>query len=207
MKRLGPRIDYIFVDDGSTDGSGLVLRDLAAKNKNIRIIESPRNQGLGMALRSAFATATGDVILTMDADLTFYPDQVRLLWGAYEPGVDLVGGSPYLGMMRSVPLWRRFLSHGANMIYKGLLGIPFTSASSIFRLNRTAALRKLELTSVNFDINAEILLKMLKNGGRVVEVPVTLTQRRYGQSKINTCREIKNHLKIFVAIFRWRTGL
>jgi dolichol-phosphate mannosyltransferase len=109
--------------------------------------------------------------------------------------------------MRSVSLWRRVLSHGVNMIYKGLLGISFTSTSSLFRLYRTAALKKLDLKSVNFDINAEILLKILKNGGRAVEVPVTLTVRRYGQSKINTLREIKNHLKIFTAIFRWRTGL
>jgi CRISPR/Cas system-associated exonuclease Cas4 (RecB family) len=83
-----------------------------------------------------------------------------------------------------------------------LLRQPITCVSPIFRLYRAETLKKLDLESENFEINAEIISKYLISGYRVIEVPVELHKRRYGESKINIRREVLNNLKIMRKIVR-----
>ncbi len=167
------------------------------------MIRHPSNQGLGAAIRTGFAAARGDAILTLDSDLTFHPDQIPLLLSAY-PDADAVFGSPLKGKMTDVPLIRRILSHGVNLIYRALLGQRLTSVSSVFRLYRKEALIGLGLRSTSFDINAEIAAKLVFSGARIVEVGTVLTVRERGVSKIRIGREIGNHLRMFAKIISWR---
>jgi glycosyltransferase involved in cell wall biosynthesis len=192
------------VDDGSTDRTAARLRELASRHRHVLLLVHERNEGLGAALRSGFAQCEGDAVLTLDADLTFSPSEVKRLLNAFDDDVACVLGSPLKGRMEGVSALRAAMSHAVNAIYRVLLGRPVTSASSIFRLYRSSALTNLTLTSRSFDINAEILLKILQKGGHVREVPATLGRRRAGVSKIRFGREIKNHLFLFARILAWR---
>ena len=85
-----------------------------------------------------------------------------------------------------------------------MLGRNITTISSIFRLYRKSALKGISMKSNNFDICAEMLFDMIKKNRKITEVPVTLTTRIYGESKISNTREIKNHLKLLSKIAKWR---
>ena len=196
--------ELLLIDDGSTDATASLLADLAARHPSVTLVRHLMNQGLGASLRSGFEHAKGDAALTLDADLTFHPRQAELLINAFDPSVDAVLGSPLKGKMEGVSAFRTLLSHGVNLIYGLLFGKSITSASSLFRLYRMSKIKQLDLKSDSFDINAEILFKILRSGGLVREVGVVLTERQYGQSKIRFFREIVNHLRMFMRILSWR---
>lgn len=197
-------VEYILVDDGSTDGTDKEIKFLANTHPEIKIITHPRNLGLGVSVRDGIQLATGDAILTLDADLTFHPNQIQNLLREYREGIDCVMGSPLKGKTDHVSWFRCFLSWGVNCVYQILLGQPVTSTSSLFRIYRSSSIKMLNLTSDSFQINAEILFKLIKSQKKVIEVPAKLTRRIYGKSKINFYREIKNHLKMFYQISRWK---
>lgn len=196
--------DFIFVDDGSVDSTLQQLESLAKNNPQIKIVRHETNMGLGIALQTGLKEAGGDACLVLDSDLTFHPSEFPKLLELFSANVDCVLGSPNLGSFSSVPLFRRILSQGVNFIYRILLGRNITSTSSIFRLYRSNSLKHLQLKSKSFDINAEILFKLILNGYSVCEAPVTLTSRVWGRSKIKILREVMNHMKWFLKILFWR---
>ena len=206
LRGLGCELELVLVDDGSKDGTFHAMGDLVKKHPFIKIFRHSKNLGLGATLRTGFSLASGDAVVTLDSDMTFHPDEIPRLLAAYGPRVDCVMGSAFTGRMQGVHPVRRLLSWGVNWIYGRLLGKNFTAVSAVFRLYRASALKALKLQSNSFDINAEILYKLLASGAGVVEVPVTLGRRAYGVSKINVQREIRNHLKMFFRIMKWKLG-
>jgi hypothetical protein len=116
-----------------------------------------------------------------------------------ETGADCVSGSPFAGEMSGVALGRRVPSLCLNAFYRGLLNRNLTSFTPLFRLYRVDALRELKLCSSGFEISVEIIAKLLKAKRIVAEIPVRLTERETGQSKLNRLRELKNH-----AALTWR---
>jgi dolichol-phosphate mannosyltransferase len=204
LNKLGRDWELILVDDGSQDNTPDVIRSLSQKIPSLKSVVHLENQGLGAALISGFSIATGDVILTLDADLTFHPNQIPAMLDALTPDTDAVFGSPRLGKMSDVSFFRKLLSNGVNFLYRILLGKTLTSASSIFRLYRRSQIKELTLKSQSFDINAEILIQLLKRGAVIKEIPAELTVRKYGVSKIKIQREIGNHLKMLGRILAWR---
>jgi len=205
LNDLGLHWELVLVDDGSGDDSLAVARGLARLCREAQVVVHDVNRGLGAAIRSGIAAATGDVILTLDADLTFHPSLVAALVERYRVGdVDLVLGSPMLAGFEGVPWYRIALSRVANLVYQAALRRRLTAVTPIFRLYRAALLAGLEIESDGFEINAELLAKLLARGARVAEVPATLTSRLHGESKLVTSREIRNHLRLLGRLRRWR---
>jgi glycosyltransferase involved in cell wall biosynthesis len=206
LAELGTPVEAVIVDDGSTDDTARVASELGAP---ARLVSHARNQGLGAALRTGFAAAKGELLLTLDADLTFAPSLIPVLLRRFQQGdVDVVSGSPKLaGYAADVPPFRIAVSRVATFVYSRMLGADITSVSPILRLYRTADLRELDLASVGFDINAEILFGLIRKGKRVAEVPAPLTQRVFGQSSLNYRREIVRHLRLVSRMALWRAGL
>lgn len=198
--------EYLLVNDGSTDGSSEEINKLASSNPNVKVFNHPGNLGLGACLITAIPHASGDAILTLDADLTFHPREFAKLYEIYDENVDCVAGSPIAGKLEGVLLVRKVLTKGVNLIYRILLGKDVSAVSSIFRLYRASVLKGLELHSQSFQINAEILTLLIQENRVIREVPVTLTNRKFGRSKINFFREIRNHLRLFGRILIWRLG-
>jgi dolichol-phosphate mannosyltransferase len=141
----------------------------------------------------------------MDADLTFRPvDIEKLVMKFRETNADCISGSPYLekGLLEEVTPFRLLMSRTVNGMYRLLLGGGITCVSPIFRLYKRSVLMEMDITSKNFEINAEIISKLLITGKPVVEVPVPLLKRKYGESKINVRKEVKNYLLLLWRIFK-----
>ncbi len=204
LKKLDIPLQLVLVDDGSSDKTAEEIRKLQKAFPDVVGAFHPENRGLGAGLRTGFSLATGDTIVTLDGDLTFSPTEVENLLKVYDPYMDMVMGSPLLGQMKNVGLVRKMLSRGVNMCYQALFQKKITSASSIFRLYRAKTLKALILEADSFDINAEILFKMIRSGARITEVPATLGVRSVGESKINVVREITNHVRMFFKVAGWR---
>lgn len=197
LAELGRPCEVLAVDDGSTDGTAAALDALAARRADTRVLKHSANRGLGAAIRTGIEGARGTWLVPLDADLTFHPGNIaELLRARKETAADCVTGSPYLGGMPGVPLARRLPSLMMNAFYRGLFGRKLTSYTPMFRLYKTEDLRELPLTSEGFEISVEILVRLLRAGRTVVEVPVPLTVRRTGVSKLSRFRELSNHLSL-----------
>jgi dolichol-phosphate mannosyltransferase len=204
LDRLPFSSECVIVDDGSSDGTFAAAERLAGRRPGIKVVRHEKNRGLGAAIRTGLSAAEGELVLTLDSDLTFSPSLLPSLLEALAPGVDCVCASPFLGRFQGVDIQRRILSAGVNEIYRILLGRPLTAVSSLCRLYRAETLRRLTLDSESFDINAEIIFELLAKGADVREVPAALSVRKFGVSKIRVSREIRNHLLMFARILLWR---
>ncbi len=204
-KKYHEEVEFIFVDDGSKDDTIKKIQEIADIRSNIRIAQHGTNKGMGNAIKTGLALCKGESVITMDADLTFRPVDVEKLLAKFtETHADCISGSPYLenGLMEEVTPFRLLMSKSVNFLYRVLLGSKITCVSPIFRLYRTKLLRDLNITSNNFEINAEIISKLLIIGKTVVEVPVPLLKRKYGTSKINVRKEIANYMRLMWKIFK-----
>ncbi len=204
-KKYHEEVEFIFVDDGSKDDTIKKIQEIADIRSNIRIAQHGTNKGMGNAIKTGLALCKGELVITMDADLTFRPVDVEKLLAKFtETHADCISGSPYLenGLMEEVTPFRLLMSKSVNFLYRVLLGSKITCVSPIFRLYRTKLLRDLNITSNNFEINAEIISKLLIIGKTVVEVPVPLLKRKYGTSKINVRKEIANYMRLMWKIFK-----
>jgi dolichol-phosphate mannosyltransferase len=187
--------EIIIVDDGSTDETAVVAQQLAGQ---VRVVSHGRNRGLGAAIRTGIAEARGELVITMDTDLTFAPALVKDLLERFDRGdVDVVSGSPKLaGYGKEIPTYRLFVAWGARVIYPLVMGARVTAISPIFRLYRREQLLRLPLQATGFDINAEMLFYLIRDKRRIAEIPAPLTQRIHGESKLNYAKEMKRHFRL-----------
>jgi dolichol-phosphate mannosyltransferase len=182
MERERLRFEIVVVDGGSSDGTREAALELGA-----RVFPESR-RGYAGALETGFAEARGNYLLTLDADLSHDPDFVAKLWRARNQG-DIVIASRYTrGGVAYTGLLRRLLSVGLNMAMRRLLSIPVRDLSSGFRLYRRDAVHGLELTSQNFEVLEEILVKAYAKGFSVCEVPFTYFPRQSGHSHARLLR-------------------
>lgn len=204
-RECGESFEYLMVDDGSSDDTLGRITEIARQRSDITVLHHEKNSGMGTAIRTGIAQAKGELIITMDSDLTFRPQDIPKLIAAYrKTGADCISGSPYLekGLMEEVTPFRLILSRSVNFLYRLLLGGNISCVSPIFRLYRRDIFNRITVSSNNFEINAEIISKLLIKNMSVVEVPVPLLKRRHGNSKINITKEARNYLWLLYRIFR-----
>jgi len=198
--------ELIMVDDGSSDATLERLMEIARSHTPSRVVRHQYNQGLGAAIRSGIAASSGALTVTIDSDMTFHPRYIKDLLERFDVGdCDCVIGSPVLGgYSRQIPRYRVLLSSCANLLYWFALGQRISSVTPIFRLYTTSQIKNLQLHASGFEINAEILFKLLANKKRVVEIPAMLTVRQFGVSKLRFFRALKFHFGIVLKIVYWR---
>lgn len=188
----------IFVNDGSVDDTRISLFEFKKKHPalDIIILEHERNMGLGSALRTAFNTIKYSLLVTLDADLTYSPSQIRFLLSEIE-GVDAVFGSPYfqLGLVKGVRLTRLFPSMIVSIFYSLLMRKRLSCWTGMFRLYRKNTISDIKITNDGFDAIAEIAIKIVRQGFTVKEIPAVLRTRREGTSKLRLGRALKRHLR------------
>jgi dolichol-phosphate mannosyltransferase len=203
-RKFNERFEVVLVDDRSRDASWDVITDLVKKRTDTIGLRHEKNRGMGGALKTGVAGCHGNLIIFLDADLTFRPEDIAILLAEYQKNpADCISGSPYLkpGLMAEVQQYRMVLSRTVNILYRILLGRKITSISPIFRLYRREVFDRIALTSENFEINAEILSKMIFLNMTITEVPVALHERKFGESKAKLTKSVKSHLVILYKIF------
>ena len=192
LRAAVPEADALVVDDGSPDGTGNVADRLAAADPSIHVMHRPEKAGLGAAYVAGFrwAAAAGyDVAVEMDADGSHAPEELPRLLAALR-GADLVIGSRWVpgGEVRNWPLSRELLSRGASLYSRVLLRYPVRDTTAGYRAYRRAVLDELELDEVasqGYCFQIDLGWKTWRAGFRVVEVPITFTEREVGQSKMS----------------------
>lgn len=173
---LGLGYEVLFVDDGSTDGSDRVLRDLRAADPRVRVVSLARNAGQSAAMDAGFRRASGDVVVTLDADLQNDPADIPLLLAALD-GWDAAVG---VRVRRRDNLVRRASSRVANFVRNRLSEESIVDTGCSLKAFRRAALSRIVL----YDGMHRFLPTLLRmEGYRVREVPVEHRARRHGRSK------------------------
>jgi dolichol-phosphate mannosyltransferase len=190
--------EIIPVNDGSTDNTLEVLREISARDDRVKVTSYLRNVGRGKALRTGFKASGGDIVVSIDADLSYDPhyiiDLLKVL--KTEEDIDFVLASPYMpgGGVQDVPFSRLWVSKFGNKILRLTMPNQIYTSTGIFRAYRRKVLDSLELESDGKEIHLEILSKALALGFRVKEVPAVLTNRRRGKSKFKFKKTAKSHL-------------
>jgi glycosyltransferase involved in cell wall biosynthesis len=174
--------EIIVVDDGSTDGSVDVLRQL--NDSTVKVITHPTNRGKGAAVRTGFSHSTGDLILIQDADLEYDPeDWPKLLAPVLRGNAVVVYGSRFTGERRNMLFFHwvgnRFLSLVTNVLYNTTL----SDMETCYKLIARSVLEPLQLTANRFDIEPEITAKILRRGVRIYEVPISYAGREFDEGK------------------------
>jgi len=190
--------EIIAVNDGSLDNTLEILEKVAAQNGRVRIVSHSKNIGRGMALRTGFKESKGEIVVSIDADLSYDPryilDFMRTL--RTEQDVDFVLASPYMpgGGVQNVPFLRLWISRLGNKILRFAMPNRIYTSTGIFRAYRRRVLESLELESEGKEIHLEILSKALALGYRVKEIPAILTGRKRGKSKFKFRKTTISHL-------------
>ena len=190
--------EMIPVNDGSVDNTLEVLKKVSERNKNVKVVSYLKNVGRGMALRTGFKESTGDIIVSIDADLSFAPNHIIDLINVLknEPDVDFVLGSPFVpgGVVQNVPFLRLWISKLGNKVLRYTMPNRIYYSTGVFRAYRRKVIDSLELESDDKEIHLEIISKALALGYRMREVPVVLTARTRGKSKFKFKKTAVSHL-------------
>jgi glycosyltransferase involved in cell wall biosynthesis len=184
----GIESEIIVVDDGSSDGTRDILRQLG--DSTVRVVMHDVNRGKGAAVRTGFQHATGEFILVQDADLEYDPeDWPKLLAPVLRGRARVVYGSRFTGERRNMLLlhWigNRFLSLTTNVLYNTTL----SDMETCYKLLERSLIEDLQLQSNKFDIEPEITAKVLKRGIRIYEVPISYSGREFDEGKKITWRD------------------
>ena len=203
--------EVLVVDDSSPDGTGEEVLALRERFPELRLITRREKTGIGSALRAGYHAASNDVILSSDTDLSFRAADLRLLYDAIVAGADLAIGSRHTARETyetpSFAIWLKFaVSRSGNALLKMIFRIPVHDFSANCRAIRRTLWERLDTKeNTNFFL-FEMILLAKRRGGRIVEIPVTFLDRRYGQSKINHIVEIPKAFGKMLVFFLTRSG-
>ncbi len=184
--------EVIVVDDGSTDGTPLLLERLATRFPGqVRAFYHRENRGKGAALRTAIERAEGDVIIIQDADLEYDPEDYPRLVGPIERGrADAVYGSRFLPQERRVLYFRHALGNRFVTAVSNLLtDLNLSDMETCYKAFRRQVLQNLVLESDRFGFEPEITAKLAKSPCVLYEVPISYHGRTYAQGKKITWRD------------------
>lgn len=186
LKQLGRTAEIIYVDDGSSDNSLSVLRDLAAKDPRIRVVVLRRNYGQTAAMAAGIDAATGKVLIPMDADLQNDPADIVRLLDKLDEGYDVVSG--WRKDRKDKLVTRKIPSMMANRLISWIGGVPLHDYGCSLKAYRRESLEDVRLYG---EMHRFIPIYASWAGARVSEIPVEHHPRTMGKSKYGLSRTVK----------------
>ena len=186
VEEIGLADEIVIVDDGSKDGTRDLLREIEAQaHANVRIIYHDHNQGKGAALVTGFSHASGDIFLIQDADMEYDPRDYPILLKPLQEGIArVVYGSRFLGGPRkAMNFWNmianKILTLTTNILYNAIISDMETG----YKVFRSDVVRDMVIHAHSFDFEPEFTAKVLKQGIRIYEVPISYNGREWTEGK------------------------
>ena len=183
---VGMDLELLCVDDGSSDGSREILRDLEKRYPQIRVFLQPRNTGKGAALRQGIQAATGDYVIIQDADLEYDPAEYPRLLEPLESGqADVVYGSRFLSGRphRVLYFWHSVGNKILTLLSNMITNLNMTDMETCYKVFRREVIQSIPLEEDRFGFEPEITVKVAKRGLRVYEVGISYWGRTYEEGK------------------------
>ena len=212
LTELHPGADtaFLVVDDESPDGTGRLVREFAAADGRVHLLEGPR-RGFGRAcvrgMIHALEVLGADVVVQMDADFSHDPADAARLLARVVGGADVAIGSRYVAAGAIDPSWhvgRRLLSRWGNRLARWVAGVRgVQDCTAGFKAVRAAALKAAKVEEVRASghtFQIELLHRLVRSGARVVEEPIYFRDRRHGQTKLGA----GSLLEFFCSVWRLR---
>jgi glycosyltransferase involved in cell wall biosynthesis len=196
LERLSLRYEIIAVDDGSRDNGAAVLKRYTAEIPELRIVRLRRNSGQAAAIMAGLERATGEVIVTIDADLQNDPDDIGKLVAKLNEGYDVVSG--WRRERHDHPFRRNLASRIANRLISRISGIYLHDFGCTLKAYRRSIIRDVRLYG---EMHRFIPIYAHWLGARVTEIEVRHHPRRFGHSKYGLERIIKVLLDLLVVAF------
>ncbi len=182
--------EIIFIDDGSTDASFTYMKELAAKDKNVKIIKFRKNFGKAVSLNVGFEAAQGDIVFTMDADLQDDPKEIINFIKKIEQGYDLVSGWK---KKRKDPIHKTFPSKLFNAITAKFFRLKLHDYNCGFKAYRKEVIKELDIYG---EMHRYIPAFADSKGFKITEIPVNHRPRKFGKSKYGIERYIRGFLDL-----------
>jgi dolichol-phosphate mannosyltransferase len=215
IRALGERLDVerdqvLVIDDSSPDGTGAIADELAAELPWVDVLHRAVKEGLGPAYIAGFRRAlsgSAELVLEVDCDFSHDPDDVPRLIAACEDGADLAIGSRWVEGGGTVN-WGRgriVISRGGSFYARTILGVGIRDLTAGLKCYRRDVLETIALdrvTAKGYGFQIETTYRTLLAGFRVVEIPITFTDRRVGESKMSGAIVVEAMLQ--VPVLRWR---
>lgn len=191
--RAGIDGHVLVIDDDSPDGTGRIADEIAAREPRVRVLHRPGKQGIGPAYRDGFRTALAegaDLVVEMDCDFSHDPGALPALVDAVRGGADLALGSRYVpgGRIADWGVVRRAISRGGCLYAQAVLAVGVRDLTGGFKCFRREVLEAIplhEVTAAGYGFQVEMTYRAILSGFRVVEVPITFSERSAGRSKMS----------------------
>src|SRR3989344_1380142 len=173
--------EIIVVDDASSDGAGKIINRFLP---DVNLIKHEINLGKGAAIRSGIACARGEFIVFCDADMEYDVSQISALFDQIsQNNIPVVYGSRFINYQpkkNRIHYWgNRFLTGLTNLFF----GARLTDMETAYKMFRADILKKLSLTALRFEIEPEITVKILKQGIKIIELPISYDPRVKSEGK------------------------
>lgn len=196
MNNLGENYEIIFVNDGSTDHSQILIDSLAEKDPSIKAIELKRNYGQTAAMMASFDYSSGDIIIPMDADLQNDPKDIPMLLEKLDKGYDVVSG--WRINRNDNKISRILPSLAANWLISFISGVKLHDYGCTLKAYRRSILKEIKLYG---EMHRFIPIYAKWEGAKITEIPVNHRARAHGKSHYGAIRIIKVILDLLVVQF------
>lgn len=200
--------EIIAVEDGSSDSTLKILKGLRKTFGHIEILhrEKSRDVEVGYAVNEGIALAKSDFIAIVMGDLSEDPEDIYRMYEKIQEGWDFIIGSRFCESSKRIgyEFGKLIANRLCNYFTKFIYGLNTNDVSNAFKMYRKEALDSINIESPNFNVFAEIPLKLIKKGYKYTEIPVSFHKRRHGHSKLKVWKEgpmyFKTVLKIWLGL-------
>ncbi|MEE9465259.1 MAG: glycosyltransferase family 2 protein [Candidatus Neomarinimicrobiota bacterium] len=194
----GDQGEIIYIDDGSDDGSHVLLRELADNDPRVKVLTFFRNYGKAAALAAGFKAAMGEVVVTLDSDLQDNPAEIPAMVAMLDEGWDLVSGWK---RVRHDPLSKRLPSKLFNLVARLMTGVRIHDFNCGLKVYRSEVAKSLEIYG---GLHRYIPALASYKGFRVTETVVEHRPRRHGRTKYGLARYFHGLLDLITVLFLGR---
>jgi glycosyltransferase involved in cell wall biosynthesis len=198
LGRMNIRYEILYIDDGSTDRSFQVLRDLKRNDRHIKVVRFRRNFGKSAALAVGFDKAQGNIVITMDADLQDDPQEIPSMKRRIDEGYDLISGWK---KVRHDPITKTIPSKFFNGVTAMMTGVKIHDMNCGLKAYRKDVIKTVKVYG---ELHRYIPVLAHWEGFRIGEMVVQHRARKYGKTKFGLGRFWKGFLDLLTAIFTTR---